>query len=336
MIWIDIDNPPQVQYLVPIYRECRARGLEAFITARDNAITLQLLADQGVPHHAVGHALGRKKLEKVLGTLRRAVSLYFYVRRSRPRCLIAAGRASAIAARVLRIPIFIICDYEHAEIGLYARLGAHVLAPESIAKDAFLRAGFPERRIHHFRGLKEGLTFNNLDTTSYPPHPVPDPGKVVVAYRPPAVETHYYSSTSGDLSSALLRWLAANARLHVILLPRYPWQGEEAKAIHWSASYEIPARPIHFVSLLKAADLVISSGGTMLREAAVLQVPAYSIFCSSIGGVDRNLEATGRLAFIQTPEAFDRIRLVKRNATGQTHLDSTTMEDVIATIMPLI
>ena len=66
-----------------------------------------------------------------------------------------------------------------------------------------------------------------------------------------------------------------------------------------------------FVSLLKAVDLVISSGGTMLREAAYLGVPAYSILRSEIGQVDEYLESIGRLTFIESPESFGRIRLAR-------------------------
>ena len=47
----------------------------------------------------------------------------------------------------------------------------------------------------------------------------------------------------------------------------------------------------------------------MLREAAFLGVPAYSIFRSEIGQVDRYLESTGRLVFLTSNSEFDRVRL---------------------------
>ena len=39
----------------------------------------------------------------------------------------------------------------------------------------------------------------------------------------------------------------------------------------------------------------------MLREAAYLGVPAYSLFQGSPGGVDRHLEAIGRLVLLTPP-----------------------------------
>ena len=43
-----------------------------------------------------------------------------------------------------------------------------------------------------------------------------------------------------------------------------------------------------------ASDLLISGGGTMNREAALLGVPVYSIFAGRQGALDREMEAEGR------------------------------------------
>jgi hypothetical protein len=51
----------------------------------------------------------------------------------------------------------------------------------------------------------------------------------------------------------------------------------------------------------------MSSGGTMLREAAYLGIPAYSIFRSEVGAVDRYLEATGRLHLLERAADLDPI-----------------------------
>ena len=79
----------------------------------------------------------------------------------------------------------------------------------------------------------------------------------------------------------------------------------------WRNEPIVLRKAVPFVPLLKGVDLVICSGGTMLREAAYLGVPAYSIFKSRIGGVDRYLEAMGRVRLIQSPEALPVIKLAK-------------------------
>jgi hypothetical protein len=88
---------------------------------------------------------------------------------------------------------------------------------------------------------------------------------------------------------------------------------------------------VPFVSLLKAVDLVISSGGTMLREAAFLGVPAYSILRSQIGQVDRYLETLGRLTILESAEDLS---LVQGQRNELDPLPSSP--DLLATLVDLI
>ncbi len=48
-------------------------------------------------------------------------------------------------------------------------------------------------------------------------------------------------------------------------------------------------------SLISSADLVVSAGGTMNREAAVLGTPAYTVFAGKQGAVDDDLIRRGLL-----------------------------------------
>jgi predicted glycosyltransferase len=58
------------------------------------------------------------------------------------------------------------------------------------------------------------------------------------------------------------------------------------------------------------ADLVISAGGTMNREAVSLGVPAYTTFAGHLGAVDELLIADGRLRVLTSPES---VTLEKRS-----------------------
>jgi predicted glycosyltransferase len=91
--------------------------------------------------------------------------------------------------------------------------------------------------------------------------------------------------------------------------------------------------PVHFVSLLRGVDLVVSSGGTMLREAAYLGVPAYSIFRSRIGAVDRYLESIGRLRLVSSAEDFERIELAPAERKPVLASNPRLGEDLVAEIM---
>ena len=54
-------------------------------------------------------------------------------------------------------------------------------------------------------------------------------------------------------------------------------------------------------SLVAYADLLVSAGGTMNREAAVLGTPVWSIFEGRLGAVDEQLAREGRLRFLGDP-----------------------------------
>ena len=55
-------------------------------------------------------------------------------------------------------------------------------------------------------------------------------------------------------------------------------------------------------SLVALADALVSAGGTMNREAAVLGTPVWSIFEGPLGGVDEQLVREGRMRILRHPE----------------------------------
>ena len=71
----------------------------------------------------------------------------------------------------------------------------------------------------------------------------------------------------------------------------------------------VPDRVVDTQSLIAYADLVVSAGGTMNREAVALGTPVWTTFEGRLGAVDEQLIADGRLRRLTSP---DDIALVKR------------------------
>ena len=67
----------------------------------------------------------------------------------------------------------------------------------------------------------------------------------------------------------------------------------------------VPERAVDAQSLIAFSDLVVSSGGTMNREAVALGVPVYTTFGGRLGGVDEALIREGRLAPLSDPRALE-------------------------------
>jgi predicted glycosyltransferase len=209
---------------------------------------------------------------------------------------------------------FAFCDYEYVDLR-FARLArTYILHPDVIPAVEFLRRGLHADRLMPFPGLKESISLSGVDVAAVPeaelPGLPPRNGIVRVLVRPPAEESHYYRAQSKNLTLDLLAHLATVGAA-VVFSPRYAWQRGYLERLEWSVPPVVLERALPFVSLLKAVDVVVSSGGTMLREAAHLGVPAYSILRSEIGSVDRYLETTGRVGIISNVEEARAIDLAK-------------------------
>jgi predicted glycosyltransferase len=60
----------------------------------------------------------------------------------------------------------------------------------------------------------------------------------------------------------------------------------------------VPERAVDALSLVALADLVVSAGGTMNREAVALGTPVYTTFSGRLGAVDGGLLGDGRLRML--------------------------------------
>jgi len=323
-VWIDIENAPQVQYLYPFVEAFGQRGLQVVLTARDYGSTLALLRERGASFSVVGEEAGRSKFAKAFGALRRARALASVVRRnSKPTVSLSASRASALASRWIGIPSFAMIDYEYANLSVYRFTNSTILHPEVIGSAALRRSGIRERQMVPFHGLKEDISFGAAHNDSSRPDvfsEIRDRALVRVLFRPPTETSHYYEPESRQLALRALEYLATRPEVIVVYLPRHPWQHADASRLQWRNEPIVVQRPIEFTSLFESVDLVVCSGGTMLREAAYLGLPAYSILKSRIGAVDRYLASIGRVRLIGSPSQLPEIEL--RKAPSRSPLNS--------------
>ena len=200
------------------------------MTARDYGNTYELLDGRGVSYHPLGTSFRPRRWQKAGGLARRSQALLrFFRARDRPDALLCAGRVSALVARRLRIPSFVITDYEFVNVGFYRLTGSCLVHPDVIETEAFVSRGIKTDRLIAFRGLKEDVSFRGFDPATTPAHEFPelrDRSLVRLLFRPAAEESHYYHSASGELSLALLRHLAPRRDAVVVFSPRYTWQEE--------------------------------------------------------------------------------------------------------------
>ncbi len=333
-VWIDIENPPQVQYLLPFRRAFEDQGVQTAITTREYGSTVEMLARAGVDAPAFGARGGSGKLQKLAGAAARARELSrFFARTGRPDAVLAASRASAIAARAMGIPSFLIGDYEHVNMSVFLFTGSTILHPDVIASDALRRRGLRLEQLVAFKGLKEDLTFTGTDVDAIEPH---DLGSVPqdtprILFRPPAETSHYYKPASRNFARATLAHLASSDAL-LVFSPRDPAQVGLLEGLPWQHAPLVLERPVPFISLLKSVDMVICSGGTMLREAAYLGIPSYGIFQGKIGAVDRWLESIARVKLLADERDLLQIEVVRRGRLQRLDSNPELLEQLVSLI----
>lgn len=301
-VWIDLTNSPHVLFFRPILRRLDAAGVEVVVTARDFAQTLGLLERYAIPHTVVGRHGGASVRGKAQGLLRRSTALVRFGRgRDISQAVSHGSNDLAIAARLLRLHSTVLHDYEGAA-GMHRinfRLADKAMLPDVIPFEALERLGLDRRRYRPYRGLKEQVALADFEPDAGVLDELGlDPGRLIVVLRPPATMSLYHRGLANTLFGDVLdRLLDGDAQ--VVLLPR---TAEQAAGAAGARGVIVPSRPVDGPSLVWVADAVVSAGGTMNREAAVLGVPTWTTFAGALGAVDRALIEQGRLRVLERAE----------------------------------
>jgi predicted glycosyltransferase len=307
-IWVDLTNSPHVLVLRPIVAVLRAQGHDVQITARDFAQTLGLLERFAIDHTVVGRHRGGRLAAKGVGLLSRSTALARWARRRRFDLALGHGSNDVtVAARMLRVPCATMFDYEWATVQhtVNCRLAQTVVVPDAIPPQRLERYG-ARRKIATYEGLKEEYYLADFEPDRAvlaelsldPAHPI------AVVRTPPAVSL--YHRFENDVLGGVLDRLRGS---QTVVLPRTPQQRAELAG----GGFVVPERAIDAQSLIAYADLVVSAGGTMNREAVALGTPVWTTFQGRLGAVDEQLIADGRLRALKRA---DDVVLTKRAASA--------------------
>ena len=314
-VWIDMTASAHVLVFRPLIEIMRGRGDEVQITAREYAQTLQLLELHGLEAEVIGKHGGRSRVQKArqmthrLGALRR-----FAKGRGFDVALAHGSHELTITARRLGIPSSTTFDYEFATLQhqLGCRAATKVVVPEAIPPERLEPYGVKPPKLVQYPGLKEEYYLSDLepDRSLLDRFDV-DPARVLVVLRPPP-DVSLYHRHSNPLFPMTLDHLGRLENVHAFVLPRTEEQREFVRGLDLP-SVILPERAVDAQSLIALADVVVSAGGTMNREAAALGVPVYTTYGGRLGGVDEELIRAGRLKPLTDPRALD---LRKRDAAG--------------------
>jgi uncharacterized protein len=314
-VWVDITNSPHVLVFRPLIRILRERGDEVDVTAREYAQTLELLALHGLEPTVVGGHGGASAFGKARAMAERLPALARFARgRSFDVALAHGSHDLTLTARRLGIPSATTFDYEYAWLQhqLGCRAATRVVVPDAIPPERLRRYGVGPGKLRRYPGLKEDYYLSDLepDATILEDLGV-DRNRVVAVLRPPP-DVSLYHRHANPLFPKTLQALGERDDVQIVVLPRIPAQRDFVLGLDLP-SVVVPEHAVDAQSLIAFADLVVSAGGTMNREAVSLGVPVYTVFGGRLGAVDELLVREGRLQPLTDPAAID---VRKRDSTG--------------------
>jgi len=294
-IWHDACTGKHVRYGITIARRLRERGHQVVLTAREHPDTLALAKLQGETVVTVGKYNPESLLSRLKEGANRLIEFAKLFSNNMPD--VAISNQSPDLCRFafgLGIPVILTADTPYAEAvhRLTIPLSDYLIISSGNPMRIFKR--YAPKKIVLYEGVDEVAWIQG-----YMPSRKVDLDKPLIVVR--QMETKAaYALTKTDVTERLAQKLAALGT--VLFLPRYA--AYRGKGIDTVKGF------VDTAELVSGADLVVSMGGTIAREAALQGVPSLAI--TGLGRIYVN-EFLSRKGFpIFTLPASEVLEMAKR------------------------
>jgi len=285
-IWYDACTGKHIRYGTAIARRLRLRGHEVLLTTRDHPDTLPLARILKEEPVVVGKYSPDSVFSRLEESASRVIKFSRMFESNKPDLAIAHQSVELCrTAFGLGIPIVLTADTPHATAvnRLTIPFASTVVASCSIPRRFLIGQG--ARKIIQFEGVDEVAWIKDFK----PPKKVASE-KPLIVIRQMEAKAAYAGSTS-DFTETVTEKLSSLG--NIFFLGRY-----NRDRVGFGSNDDF----VDSASLVANADLVVSAGGTLAREAALQGVP--SIVVSEIGNtyVNKYLSKLGFPIFITRPQ----------------------------------
>jgi len=296
-IWLDILSPKQLWMHTSIAQALRQRGHEVLLTSRSyeqlDGLVDSVFEDWGILR--VGRWGGGSLEGKLRASAERLSALLDPILKWEPDVAVSSG--SVEAARIaygLRLPHFLVSDTPHSPVNrLTAPISRRVLTPWVIPKEEWARAGADSRQVRFYKALDPWFWLRDFkpDKSVLDELGLKEGGYALL--RMPETAAAYVSSEDEAVLSELSRLPETLRDLKLVVLCRYGEQAELARVSLGAKGALIVDKLLPGPSITYYSALFIGGGGTMTQEAAILGVPALSIYPGKLPTVLRFLVRRG-------------------------------------------
>jgi hypothetical protein len=285
-IWMDSCTTKHSRIACSLSVEFDKLGYNYFITARDIDYNYSYLRDVfKIDFYPVGK-LGDNLREKLLNYALRVDQLTKIIdKEGKPDALISQASPSGVrVAFGLQIPVITYDNSAHAipVWRLTMPLTTYAVLPKSIPESKALKWGIDPNNLYTYDGVDELAWIKNAKID-------PDELKKLnlntddnfCVFRPDEARASYFLDNPDldpnlPVNALIVKKVVENFPDHkIVVFPRYE---EQAKYFtnQWGSKIIIPKNAVESISLMKFADVVVSGGGTMSREAALIGTPAVN------------------------------------------------------------
>lgn len=283
-VWIDISNAPHVHFFKDFIKESKA---EVIVTTRKFDSVPEILDLNNINYTVIGNHGGSDIKDKLKASAQRILELTNFI--ADEDVDLAVFKHSVEAPRVaygLQIPSICVVDNEHgiAQNKLMLPLSTKVVAPKCIPAEEIIQFGVKEEDLIQFNGICELAHVRH-----FTPDPSVltqlglDPDKNIVVMRPEPAKANYFN---GDKKKTIIKKILENNTFdQCVVFPRFE---EQRKVLQFPHTI-IPEEAVDSLSLMSYADVVISAGGSMNREAICVGTPAISTYPEKLLSVTKFL-----------------------------------------------
>ena len=286
-VWIDISNAPHVRFFKDVIKHLQSEGEDVIVTTRQFGDIHKLLNMYDIEFISVGkHGVSLE--EKLKESTNRVNDLVDII--SGEKIDVAVSKHSIELPRIsfgLGIPSLYILDNEHAIAAnkLTLPLCSRIIAPRIIDVWKLMQYGADPNKLVQYNGTSELMHFKtfeynenifedlNLDLVK---------NKTIFMRPEPSLASYLDTDCKKSVLSPIVDVLKEYA--NILILPRFK---EQAKIFEGIENVTILNAPVDTSSIIKKSDLVIGAGGTMNREAAILQTPVISCYPGECLSVDK-------------------------------------------------
>ncbi|MFX0105648.1 MAG: DUF354 domain-containing protein [Candidatus Hodarchaeota archaeon] len=303
-IWIDLEQPKTAKMFNSLIKKFEKEESELLITARDYDSTYQILEDSGIRYKKVG-SHGGEKLEGKLDTyINRLKQLFPLIKKFSPDYFVTflsvEGTRIAYGLKIPSIGINDeprnepVCKLIHPFIG-------NIITPECIPKEWYIRLYADPGKIIRYNGLDEIAWLSE-----YSPNPDIlekfdiEKGKYLIVRTEPTNACYLIDrlKTEETLISSFFPPIYKEFPNHkYFLLVRSKKQAQylskKLKILSKEKNVIITQYLPNIVDLCFYGAVIISGGGTIVRESSLLNIPSIEFFPGDTAPQDKFLIKNG-------------------------------------------